>query len=286
MNKFWKKFDAVDGEGGDLGGAPAGGTESGTAADGSFVESPVQDWNDMASDDEGGGGVGTVPAAEPSAPAPAAAPATPPAAITPAPVAPAQTPAAQPVVPATEGTQQQAQQQQPEQQVDVATLRKNYEDQLTQYYAIDPQTALQLQTEPELVLPKLAARVHLEVLDAVMGQLGSRVGQAIQQFTVAKEREDKASSEFFGAFPDLKEHKDAVLRVGAMFRAANPKATKEQAVKAIGEFVRQSLGLQAPAPVAPPPSAPANPFIPAAGNGGGAVTPPKSEWDFILDEDS
>lgn len=207
-------------------------------------------------------------------PAPAEVPAVSPVAAEP----PVQPQAPQPAV-------QQPEPAQPaEAPVDMKALRAQYETELTAYYAMDAQTAERLQTEPELVLPQLAARVHLEVLDAVLAQLPHRVNAMIQQRQTAQTRETEAEDSFFGAFPDLREHKDAVLRVGQMYRAANPKATKDEAVKAIGEFVRQSLGLTAPVPTAPPAIQQQKPFTPAVGGGNGAPAQ-ASEWDFITQDD-
>lgn len=247
--------------------------------------SAVQEWEGMAAED-GDGDVGTEFAAETESPAPApaapAAPATPP-------VAPV---AAEPPVPPQAPTQQpqeqqaQAPQAPAEAPVDIAALRQNYFNELSQYYALAPEDAQRLQTEPELVLPTLAAKVHLEVLDAVMAQLPQRMTMMMTHYTESTRREQAAEEEFFAPFPDLKAHKDAVLRVGQMYRAANPKATKEQAIQAIGNFVRQSLGLPNPAQQQQQaPIAPVNPFTPAGSSGAGAPPAQMSEWEFLAQDD-
>lgn len=245
----------------------------------------VQEWGDLASDnDEVSGGEEFAAEVTPAAPAPAApepAPAAPPAApVAAEPPVPPQAPAQQP--------QEQQQQQQPPAQApaDIAALRQNYFNELSQYYALAPEDAQRLQTEPELVLPTLAAKVHLEVLDAVMAQLPQRMTMMMTHYTESTRREQAAEEEFFAPFPDLKAHKDAVLRVGQMYRAANPKATKEQAIQAIGNFVRQSLGLPNPAQQQQQaPIAPVNPFTPAGSSGAGAPPAQMSEWEFLAQDD-
>lgn len=261
-------------EGGDEGGDTSADTSLATV-EGADVQT---DWSDV-SDDGGDTAVAVEPVADtPTAPAPAPTTVTPPA--TPAPAVAAEaTPPQAPQVQETPQVQQPA-----AAPVDLAALRQNYQTELTNYYALDQADAQRLQTEPELVLPSLAAKVHLEVLDAVMAQLPQRVTQMITHHAEATKRERQAEEEFFAPFPDLKGHRDAVLRVGQMYRAANPKATKQEAITAIGNFVRQSLGIQPPAPVQTAPAVP-NPFVPAGSSGGGAAPLQKSEWDFILEDD-
>jgi len=245
----------------------------------------VQEWGDLASDnDEVSGGEEFAAEVIPAAPAPAApepAPTAPPA----APVA--AEPPVPPQAPATPTPEPVATPQTPEQSAaDIATLRQNYFNDLSQYYTLTPEDAQRLQTEPELVLPTLAAKVHLEVLDAVMAQLPQRMTMMMTHYTESTKREQAAEEAFFAPFPDLKEHKEAVLRVGQMYRAANPKATKEQAIQAIGNFVRQSLGLPNPAQQQQQaPIVPVNPFTPAGGSGGGAPPAQMSEWEFLAQDD-
>ncbi|HYE38148.1 hypothetical protein [Methylocaldum sp.] len=167
---------------------------------------------------------------------------------------------------------------------ELEAARTTYFNELVQAYQILPEDAARLQTEPENVLPVLAARVQMQVLDAVFSTLPQRVHAMIGHHIQATEREKAAESDMFTAYPALKEHRDAVLRVGAMYRAANPKATRQEAMKAIGDYCVQMLGLQAPAAAAPAPAAPANPFVPAQSSGAGTAPPAPDEWAF-LDED-
>lgn len=250
------------------GSAPAGG------------DSPaVNEWEGYADDSDSNAGDAPAVVDTPSTPpvTPAASPDAPVQPSVAAPAAepqPAQQPAAEPAAP-------QADAQQP---VDIKAIRDQYEKDLTAYYAIDAETAQRLQTEPENVLPQLAARVHLEVLDTIMAQLPNRMQSILSHINTYEAREREASDVFFTAYPDLKEHKDAVLRVGQMYRAANPTATKEQAVKAIGDFVRTSLGLSAPAPVVQQ-APPIQPFTPAGGSGNGAPPAEVNPWMELASTD-
>lgn len=237
-------------------------------------------------------------AGEPEATPPVETPPVAPAAPAPAPAVPAEPPAVAPVVPvppAAETAPVVTPEPPPVESpaapaVDPVEARNSYLASLRQYYALSPENAQRLQTEPELVLPELAATLHLEVVDAIMNMLPQHVGSIVEHHTRVTQANREAEDSFFKAWPELVGHKDAVLRVGQMYRAANPKATKDQAIGVIGKFVMDSLGLVRAAPAAstPPASAPAqvNPFVPATGGGAGQPPVAPGEWDFILDDDS
>lgn len=169
-------------------------------------------------------------------------------------------------------------------------------------YAFDEETAARLQTEPELVLPQVAAKLHLEVMrstmEAVQRMLPNVLPQFLQQTTVEKTAVEK----FYGVNPDLRPYHKQVIQAGKMFRQLNPKATPEEAAKKIGDMVRLSLGLEAPAKgqqqqqqAAAQAAAPAGrqaPHRPAnAGSGSGVkapkpANPDKEFWDSMAaDED-
>jgi hypothetical protein len=108
----------------------------------------------------------------------------------------------------------------------------------------------------------------------------------ITEILESQKRETAAEDEFFSPFPDLKGYRNEVLAVGRMYRAANPTAPKEQAIKAIGDFVRTSLGLQPPAQATvQAQQTVVNPFVPATNSGGGALPQVPSVWDDMIRDD-
>ncbi len=215
---------------------------------------------------------------------PSPAPAEPTAPVAPViPIPPEQPPAA-PVVPPQVQQQPAQTPQSTEPAPDLVALRQQYNTQLQQYYAFDQETAQRLQTEPELVLPQLAANLHMAVMDAVMSSLPSRVFNLVNNVTEMNRIEREAEDTFFSAWPELRDVKPQVLQVGAMFRAANPGATKEQVVDAVGKFVMQSLGRTRAS--ASPAQNIQPPFTPAGGGGAGNIpVAPKSIWEEIAQDD-
>lgn len=150
-------------------------------------------------------------------------------------------------------------------QVDFADLRRQYVSQLESQYAIPAEQATQLLTEPEVVLPKLAAQVHAAVVEQVMAQFQHMLPAEVVKITEGQIRESEAKSAFYLAWPELAPYEEQVIAAGKMFRQINPTATKEQAIQAIGQLAMQALGLQRaqPAAVAPQAPAPAPSFRPA-----------------------
>jgi hypothetical protein len=171
--------------------------------------------------------------------------------------------------------------------VDYAALRAQQIQALEKSYALPAEQATQLLTEPELVLPKLAAHLHQAVTEQVLAQIQTMLPQAVTTITAAQVRESEAKTEFYSAWPELRGYESQVLAAGNMFRQINPTATKEVAVQAIGQLAMQALGLQRAAPSASPPPPTPKPFQPA-GVGASGVRPPQPQptvWDEMLATD-
>lgn len=225
------------------------------------------------------------PTAEPTAqPQSPAAPAEP--------VAPAQAPTAPtPQSPAPEPQPAQA----PQPALDYNSWRTQQMGNLEKHYALDADTAQALLTEPETVLPRLAAQVHLEVTENVLKAVQQMVPGMIQQVNQSTVVETQAQEAFFSQNPDLKGVDRAkILQIGAMFRQVNPNADANTAISTIGSMVRTALGM--PAASVPgqdaaftPPAAPVvQPFSPARGSGGAAAPRASAQgnpWADLIDSD-
>ena len=228
---------------------------------------------------------GVTPPATPAvAPTPTATP-TPPA-DTP----PVQTPAVE--TPAPVAPTPSAPQVEPSPLPDYAAWRSQRETDLAaQTYSITDEDASKLLTEPETVLPRMAARMHMEVMEStvrVMQIMLPRLMQSVQQ---TEQREISAKSFFQTANPDLADPRlePAIMEMGQVYRRLNPAASPEQAAQAIGNLVRASLGIAMPAQAAPAPASapavPVVPFVPARGGPGGAVAGgQKDSWGQLADE--
>lgn len=166
-----------------------------------------------------------------------------------------------------------------------ATWRANRLTQLEGDYALDEASAAALLTEPETVLPKLAAKVHMEVLENAMRAVQAMVPVVVQQLNQHNDLNSKAKNLFTSVNPDLADPKfePAIMQFGQVYRKVNPSSPPDEAARAIGSLVRAALGIAAPAASAPGPAvAPVQapvPFTPARG-AGGASAPPVSMNPF------
>lgn len=228
---------------------------------------------------------GATPPATPAvAPTPAATP-TPPAATPPVQAPAVETPA--PVAPTPSAPQVE-----PSPLPDYAAWRSQREaDLAAQTYSITDEDASKLLTEPETVLPRMAARMHMEVMESTVRVMQTMLPRLMQSVQQTEQREISAKSFFQTANPDLADPRlePAIMEMGQVYRRLNPAASPEQAAQAIGNLVRASLGIAMPAQAAPAPTSapavPVVPFVPARGGPGGAVAGgQKDSWGQLADE--
>lgn len=289
--RVWNKYHSpLDSEGGgDTGGGEPAAAEPAPAeepADDS-TESDVN-WGSMADElvaDDSAVEGDEVVVEEPAEPAPA--PATP---ATPAPAEPVS--AAPAPSPAPAGSEEKPLPVAPPAPTasneEYSTWRAARLTQLEQVYALDPESATAMLTEPELVLPKLAAKVHMEVMENSMRAMQAMVPVMLQQVQYHTEIEGRAKNLFTSINPDLADprYEPAILQLGQVYRNVNKTASPEVAAQAIGNLVRAALGIAAPVATGVQPQAavaqPAvTPFTPARGAGGGSV-PVRSGNQFEL----
>lgn len=227
------------------------------------------------------GAQGTPPAATPpaAAPAPATAP-TADQAPTPAPAAPA-APAPQPSAPQGEASPQPSYQDwRAQKETDLASNT----------YSINEEDASKLLTEPETVLPRMAARMHMEVMESAMRAMQVMLPQMMQSIQHSTQVETSAKNLFHSANPDLVDPslEPAILEMGTVYRRLNQNASPEVAAVAIGNLVRASLGIAMPQAASVPtkPATPtAVPFVPArGGSGAGAPSGATDVWGQLAEE--
>lgn len=253
----------------------------------------------------------TVPA-QATPQAPAGAPATP-AAVAPATVVPAATPAAepaniaqpaaqpstawvppnlfeaptaQPTVPATPAAPAQAQAPvqpaaatQPVGQPQApaaAPVREQYLGELEKYYAPrDEEEVRALSLEPEKVLPRMFARAHVDVLDAVVQGITNELPRLIEATINRRVSEVRASKAFYEAWPKLAEtaHTPVVQRLMQTYRAQFPQANMDDMIRDVGAAAMVHLRLPVEVPVASTPAAAPSPAVRPAMPGSGTGTP-------------
>lgn len=225
----------------------------------------------------------------------------------PAPVAPVQPvveqPAQPPVVqqPQVAPVEPVAAPTQPPTREEILQRRNSLVDQIATSYTISDEDKALLTTEPEKVLPKLAAKIAVDVYDMVRDTMAAQLPRFIEEHTQARTASEGVGKQFLERWPALSDpkHAPAVMRIARAYRQLNPSVPNEQAIDEIGAqayvalripFTQQATPAAAP-PAAQPgtvsqPAAPGNvlPFRPAAPGGASVVaaTPtPQSMWDEL-----
>lgn len=183
----------------------------------------------------------------------------------------------------------------PEQKAERERLQKEAEekdfDELKKYYVLPEDYVERLRTEPELVMPELAAKVHQAVFRGMQKYMMQAIPQFLQQHTQLQEANTAAKEAFFSRWPSLKGHDARVLQVGQMYSQLNPKATPQQKLEQVGRMACVALGIDPdPAPDGedrpqPRPKAKVPPkkkqvMKPANPSGSGNASPPASDNPF------
>lgn len=208
-----------------------------------FVDTANEDLGMSNSDDEGVLPVQTPKGVKPTEPAP-----TPASVAEPAPVAVAQstpvatptptpTPATSTPTPAPAATTPPAEtvstETNEQMQARIARERQQVMDNLTQQYAVPEESHAELLTEPEKVLPKLMAKMHMQVMDHLAQYVQAQLPRFLETHSRAKSAAQEASTAFFKEWPELNDprYHQVVGRSLVAYRTANKDATPEQVIK-------------------------------------------------------
>ena len=218
----------------------------------------------------------TSPAAQPAVqPAPAAPVATPP-----QPAAPAAQPPAQPTEPApaaaTPAQPAVPPEQTPEARRAVEQQRREvFTQQLEKQYEVPEAQRAEINVNPAALLPKLAARLHVEVLEATTQGLAAVIPQIVEQVIERRNSTMEAERAFYSAWPQLKrdnpQHHQTVQNLLGTIVAMNPRISRQDAIKQAGAAALVALGI--PYDQSPPPPTSPPVFQAAAPGAGGHVVP-------------
>lgn len=275
-------------EGEDLGGAPpaAAGAPVSEISDSTTVFSDLAE-NDLKSDN---GEPEIVPAADAAAPPvvvpPVAAPpiaALPPVAVPPVAPAPSAPVASEPP-PATTPPVSEAPKSFQE-------IRKAAEEELAQMYAFTEEGKEAFAMSPETELPKLAARLYLDLHEAIFNGIVQQIPNIMQRQREVEQANSAGEKEFYGLFPKLQNetYKPTVINIIKAYRQLNPTATREQVMKAAGAMAHVTLGIPLEGEAlseAPPPSpVPFTPASPAGAPVRGPAAAPTNTFELLAVED-
>jgi hypothetical protein len=176
----------------------------------------------------------------------------------------------------------------PPKAVDTAEQQVKRRQALAAQYRLSEEQSAKFLTEPEVVVPEVAAALHEAVLADVQALMHQAFPQMFAQMTTLRDREQEARNMLFSGADDLKGREPEVLQIGAFWRQMNPTATPQQAVEGIRTLSRTLLGIQPPATTtpAPQPAVPAPSGFRPAGVGGSGAAPakPSNIWVQMAEE--
>lgn len=163
----------------------------------------------------------------------------------PADTAPDATQAAQPETQPQAVVEEQPAQRPPEQPLDPQQIVAQYQqwrgqaEELlaTQHYNLTEEQATELENEPAKAIPRLAARLHMEVLQQATAAAMRIIPSMMQEVTAVQSVQSQREQEFFQEWPELQSHRDDVLRFGTSYVQMNPNATFEDFKRDVGAQV-------------------------------------------------
>jgi hypothetical protein len=142
-----------------------------------------------------------------------------------------------------------------------------------------------LTTNAEEVIPRLLGKVYTQALAAagnlIRNFVPPLIADSIESTHSARTRSQEAIGEFYQTNPDLneKDHGALVGQWAKAYRAANPKASRKDAIAYVATAVRIQAGLAQPAPGAAPAGAPPRPQAFSPARPGGRQPAPTGEKD-------
>jgi hypothetical protein len=163
---------------------------------------------------------------------------------------------------------------------------------LEKQYAIPEAELESFRDSPETYLPKMAAKLHVEVLTAVANGLFAQLPVMIQNYQRMQTQQTDHETRFFSRWQKLgtPELKPKVMEMVRTYRQFNPRATFETLMDEVGAMAHvrfripfEDTGAQPGAPAAAPAAsaAPAaRPFVPAGAGGSGPPTSPAETNQF------
>ena len=168
-------------------------------------------------------------------------------------------------------------------QADYQKWRGDAEELLAKdHYALTEEQAAEFDDSPGTAIPKLAARLHMEVMQQSVAMIAGLLPKIMANVNQAQTVEAQRETEFFKEWPELAGHRDQVERLGRVYYQLNPQATFTEFVRDVGAQVvvsqkvdlskRQTAVEETPKPTAHKPL--------SASGGPGVMTPGKKLGTF------
>jgi hypothetical protein len=173
---------------------------------------------------------------------------------------------------------------------DLGQMRENLVAEIASKYAMPEEVKEKFLMNPEQVLPTMAARLYVDVYEAVLQTVQAQIPSFMNVREQQVRMSQQAESSFFQRWPALKDPKYAndIVAMGRAYRQQNPQASFEQAVEAVGAMVSVAKGVPLPSQAQPSQSPQIRPPVPV-GPGASRASVPMSQpqknfWEETFSE--
>jgi hypothetical protein len=140
-------------------------------------------------------------------------------------------------------------------------------------YRFDDETSRRALTEPEVVLPQLAARLHVNLINEFAQQMHRALPTLIEREVTRRTAVMETKNEFFRRYPKLNRPEwDGVVSDSVAMAAQIHQGQPRDVIMREGAALA-AYRLRAQVPRQPPAQGRPQPFIPASPGGGGPVVP-------------
>lgn len=150
-----------------------------------------------------------------------------------------------------------------------------------QVYSMTDDDVAELEENPAEFFPKVAARLHMQVMQASVMNVARMLPMLMENINSAKTAATSHEEAFFQKWPSLQGKNEVVTRIGQVYRQMYPQATAEQFINDVGAQATVALGLNSKAPEeqAAPKAAP---HKPAGASAAPRAAPRKDTNEFAL----
>ena len=162
----------------------------------------------------------------------------------------------------------------------IAAERVRVTQQYEQSYAMTEDEGSELIRSPETVLPKLAARMHVQVMETTLTIVQQMLPKLLERELGVANQAQKARADFFVSWPELDKpnFQETLQRVSNLYRANNPGASVEQFIQEVGATASMLLKVPPKSMMQEQTPVPALvAFTPASPGGGGAPLVPAQQ---------
>lgn len=177
---------------------------------------------------------------------------------------------------ASQGEEQPAEAQKTEEELrqEFAARREEALSVIAQQYALSDDEADGILSDPKVYVPKLAAKLHVDVYEAAMRAVYAQIPSLIDSVVSQRQNQQSIVDKFFeGDNAVLKDHMQDVLQVAKTHRQMNPTMPADQFMEEVSTYVKMMKGLMPQQGRQQKPPAPQRPYRPAAA---GSVSNPPS----------